>query len=247
MMFDGLTDVEHLPEYVRKQPSEMRQRWIAIYETVFASTGDTTRALLAANVWLRSRVMKQLAEESLAQNPPESPTKELVAARSSRRILKFSVDTTKEFIKRSDSGEEYIVAMLQDVYGDSDGMRWSAELLQKFADQINSGKVIVGDVDHEEWDRVLDTATTDGEITARLSEKRGIAKSVQASFEDGKLWVKALIDKRYKKLLKEQAKGLSLEAVVTRNDNGSVVDGEILGFTFIVDDVPANPRTAIVA
>lgn len=234
------------PSYVLSQNEELQHYWTTVYNTVLSSTGDETRALFTANVCLRNKLTGVTSEPSYQESFIETP-RELIAARSTRRIIRFDVDTSKEFIKRSDSGEEYLVAMLQDVYGDSDGIQWSAATLQKFADQINSGKVIVGDVDHEVWDKVLDSSITDEEIAQRLSQKRGIAKSVSAIFENGKLYVKTLIDKRYKKLLQSQAKGLSLEAVVTRNDDGKVIDGEILGFTFIVNDTPANPRTSIIA
>jgi hypothetical protein len=246
MMFDGLTDVEHLPAYVRSQPSEVRQRWIAIYETVFANTGDATRAMLASNVWLRSRLMKKLADEALAESIPEEPAKEVVASRSSRRILKFDVDTSKEFIKRSDSGEEYITAILQDVYGDNDGRMWPESLLWKFANQMNSGSVIIGDIDHEEWDEARASSITEEEFEKKLSKKKGIAKGVRATVEDGKLYAKILIDKRYTKLLKEKSKGLSIEAVVESDESGRVVDGKLLGFTFMLNENPANVRATIV-
>ena len=247
MMYDGLNDMS-VPSYIKSLSVESRRRWIAIYETVFAHTGDDVRALLAANTWLRRMTEKQLADEAQVEASLENPQKELIVARATNRsTLKFSVDTSKGFIKRTDSGEEYIVAMLQDVYGDSDGETWSADVLQKFADQINSGSVIIGDIDHEEYDEILDSSVSDTEVKQKLSQKKGIAKGVQAVFENGKLWVKALIDKRYKRLLQEQAKGVSLEAIVTRDDEGKIADGEILGFTFAVDEAPANKRTAIMA
>lgn len=208
---------------------ETKARWESIYKKMLAQHGNVMKAKLAANIWLKKHMQTQMTARSIKV----------------RNIVRFTVDTSQpEFIKRSDSGEEYIIAMLEDVYGDVDGVLWTPDVLQKFADHINAGNQIVGDIDHEEYDKILSAAMSDEEVEALLAQKKGIAKGVKAVFEDGKLWMKALIDKRYKKAL--QGKNLSLEAVVTRDDEGRVVDGKILGFTFIVNDTAANPRTTFV-
>ena len=58
------------------------------------------------------------------------------------------------------------------------------------------------------------------------------------------MWVRAIIDKRYKKII-EKANGVSLEAIVSRDANGNVTDGDLLGFTFAVNQRPVNPRAVI--
>jgi hypothetical protein len=218
-----------IPSYVKKLSKESQEKWASVYNH-FAPRGDEV-AFIAANSWLQKHMSTHLAACSVKV----------------RSVVHFDIDTTSpEFIKRTDSGEEYITAVLQDVYGDKDGVRWTPEILQRFADQINNGPALIGDIDHAEYDKILSAAMTDAEVETMFRQKKGIAKSVKAIFENGRLFIKALIDKRYKKVLQEQANGLSLEAVVTKDEDGRVTDGKLLGWTFTVKEDAANPRTTII-
>jgi hypothetical protein len=215
----------NIPEYVKKAGPAVVTKWGQVYELYGAN--DPAEGELAANLWLQRNMQQFIA-----------------ATKQSREVIRFTVQTGDEFIKRTDDGEEYITAMLEDVHGDSDGVRWSPAVLQAFADEINR-KGIIGDVDHEAYDEILNAGISDDTAQQLIQQKRGIAKGVKAVFQDGKLWVRALIDKRYKKLI-QNAKGVSLEAVVTKDDEGRVTDGKLLGFTFAVNGDMANPRAVIV-
>lgn len=218
-----------IPHYVEKLPDADRGKWKQVYDH-FSTQGEAV-GLIAANSWLQKQVQERL-------NSPVT-----------REIISFHVDTSKEFIKCTDSGEEYVDAVLQDVYGDVDGRKWTPQMLQHLADQVNEDNPIVGDVNHSEYDRIMRAAMSDDEVEQMFKEKKGIAKSVKAVYKDGKLWLRSIIDKRYKKLLLEKAKGLSIEAVVTKNDRGEEVGGKILGWTFVIGDEheAANPRATIIA
>jgi hypothetical protein len=79
-----------------------------------------------------------------------------------------------------------------------------------------------------------------------FKEKKGIAKTLKAIYKDGKLWIRAVIDKRYSNAV-QNSKGLSLEAVVTKDSmTNTVIDGDILGFTFGVHQSPINSRAVVV-
>ncbi len=218
-----------IPHYVQKLPDADRGKWQQVYDH-FSPRGEAV-GLLAANSWLQNRI-----EET--RNSPVV-----------REVIQFHVDTSKEFIKCTDSGEEYVDALLQDVYGDVDGRKWTPQMLEHFAKQVNEDNPIVGDINHDEYDRIMRSAMSDEEVERMFREKKGIAKSVKAIYKDGQFWLRALIDKRYKKMLLEKAKGLSIEAVVTKNDRGEEIGGKILGWTFVIGDEhqAANPRAAIVA
>ena len=82
---------------------------------------------------------------------------------------------------------------------------------------------------------------SDDEIKETLKAKKGIVKTVKALYEKDTLWLRLLIDKRYQKQL-DKAKGLSLEAFVSKDDNGHVTEGDFMGFSVIVDEPIANPR-----
>jgi hypothetical protein len=202
----------------------LKLKWVAIFNEVEKKQGDKA-ALVAANSWLKKQIGSAKKKE---------PVKRTL------QPLKFIVDHSGEFIKRSEDNELYVSAVLQDVHGDRDGVMWSPEVLQKWADDINKGTYF-GDVDHQTYDQLLQSSLSDEELKERLKDKKGIVKTVKALYEKGNLWVRLLIDKRYKKQL-EKAQGLSLEAFVEKDGSNKVVDGDFLGFSVVVDDPIANPR-----
>lgn len=203
------------PTYV---PPGLTQEWSNVYTTF----GGGAQGLYAANSWLTNRVeVKTYQREAIA----------------------FKVDTEQGFLKRSDDGEEYVTLTLATDQPHSDGKRYTPELLKRWAELINSNSIIA-DVDHELYDSLLKTSRSDEEIKAILKNKPGIAKSVKAFFENGKLFVRAFIDKRYRKIV-EKSKGVSAEAFVSYGPDGkSVIDGDLLGFTFNVLTTPAD-QTAV--
>lgn len=217
-----------IPNYISKLPKKTQQSWAALYEQ-YQPRGDDV-ALFAANTWLKSTIR----------------TTQAIAATQGamRKVLRFEVDTTKEFIKRTDDGEEYISAMLTDVLENVDGNPLPIELLQKWADKINAGESILADIDHEEYKRVLSSALTEKQVKEMMRKKPSIARSVKAVVQDGKLWVQAIVDKRYKNAIKK-ANGVSIEAIIETNDEGRVVDGDLLGWTFAVNEPRLNPRSQV--
>ena len=228
MPFRGADD-PNLPPHVQARSRPIRLRWVIIFNTMFQSHGEAA-AFLAANTWLKN----QIEEKRL-----EARTKQV------REVVRFEIDTSKQLIKRTEDGDEYISAVLTTTKTHKDGKKgYSPKLLQKWANWINEGNSIVGDVDHAEFDALLQEGCTDDEVAQRLKDKPGIAKTVKAVYEKGKLWVRLMIDKRYRSLIKK-SKGLSLEALTTSDDNGNVIDGDLLGFTFGVNHDPAVPGSVV--
>jgi len=225
MPYSGLND-KKLPSYIAKRSDDVRRKWVSIFNSVFKNSGEEA-AFIAANSWLK-RQMKSI--ETTAKT------------HQVRNRIKFVIDS-KKFIKKTMNGEEYISAILSDNLPDIEGLSIPEGVLQRWADDINKN-LPVGDIDHAEYDRVLSSGMTDDQVKKYLSEKKGIAKAIKAVVQDGKLWIRALIDKRYKNLI-EKAKGLSVEAIITRDSNGHVIDGDFLGFTFGINHTPANPRAVI--
>lgn len=221
----------NLPSYIKKLTPTLKAKWIAIYNTAFKKEGDKV-ALVVANEWLKKQTKRK----------PESHAKSMQT-----RKLVFELDTTGDFIKKGADGEEYVSFRLADTGFDNHGDSYTPELLNKWADDINEGKVIIGDFDHKEYDRIVATTGSNEEIGKKLSEKKGIAKGIKAVFEKGVLWVKAQIDKRYRKLI-QKAKGVSLEAFITKwnTDDATAIEGRLDGFSFMFED-PANPRSIVTA
>lgn len=228
MPYSGINDSK-LPSYVKKLPDSARSKWVAIFNEVYNREGEEL-AFIVANNWLKKHVKKQSVEANTSQAVV---------------IEKVSFDLSGEqLVKLSEAGEEYIDFVLADTGIIRNGDQYPEALLMKWLEQINNG-LFVGDIDHEEYDKIL-SSTASAEQAAELikNTKKGIAKSLRAIYEKGKLWVRAIIDKRYKRLI-ENAKGVSLEAIISRDANNKVVDGDLLGFTFAVKDDPVNPRAVI--
>lgn len=222
-------DSETLPAYVQKLPTSFKAKWIIIFNKVEATDGANA-ALMVANQWLK----KQIKVSSVEGKTDKAYFMERIQLQLS--------DT--QLIKKSDDGEEYIDFVLTDLGADSRGDSYPESLVTKWVDQVNNG-AFVGDIDHKEYDDIVGRATTIEQAAELIkSAKRGIAKTVKAVFDKGKMWVRAVIDKRYKKLI-EKANGVSLEAIVTRDADGNVIDGDLLGFTFAVEQNPVNPRAVI--
>lgn len=220
---------ESIPSYVSKLPSSLKAKWVAIFNKVLSDKGSEM-ALIVANKWLRRQIKKSSIEGKTDK-----------AYFIERIQLKLS-DT--QLVKKASNGEEYVDFILTDTGADSRGDAYPESLIKKWITQVNND-VFVGDIDHKEYDDIVDKASTI-EHAAELikSAKRGIAKTVKAVFDKGKMWVRAIIDKRYKKLI-EKANGVSLEAIVTRDLDGNIIDGDLLGFTFAVEQNPVNPRAVI--
>lgn len=220
-----------IPAYVQKLPEQERKNWATVYQE-FQPQGDDV-ALYAANTWLQKHITRVSAIA--------------LTSKRERKVLRFEVNTSKEFITRTDSGEEYISAMLTDVLENVDGSPLPIELLRKWAERINAGEAILGDIDHEEYKRIMSEGLSEAEVKALLRSKPSIAKSVKAVVQDGVLWLQAVVDKRYKNAIKK-AKGVSIEAIIETDERtGRVVDGDLVGFTFAVNEDLGNPRAQLYA
>jgi cation transport regulator len=156
----------------------------------------------------------------------------------------FSMTTNKEvFVKKGADGEYYLEATLSDNQFDSEGRRFTSEALQTYANQINTYG-IAGFITHRDWDdfKMANSHLSEEEFIRKArTERKGILKTVKAIYEKGKLWIKALIDKRYINHVKRYNK-VSIEALVpTRYQTSTEYrGGYALGFA--LDNNAINPR-----
>lgn len=227
MPYSGISDPK-LPTYVKNRSDAIKRKWIAIFNSIYEKEGDS-KAFAMANSWLKKQV-KQKVMTAKSENHIE-------------RVF-FTVDESQGFIKRSDGGEEYIDFVLTDNKPDREGVQYPIEVLQKWAEYINSGNAFVGDIDHKQYDEILSMGKNSDETLEMLRKKQGIARGLKAVIDKGRLWVRALIDKRYSKIVRERAKGVSLEAFLVK-ENDKIVDGKLAGFTFSINDTPWNSRAVI--
>lgn len=164
----------------------------------------------------------------IASNAVLGSFKEAVP-RNDLGVMQFDFQRSgEEIIVQTEGDEEFVTAVLA-----GEG-KWTAEELQRFADSTNMD-MPVGDIDHETLKSMIRSGMSNTEIKAKIKDKRGIVKAVKALVEDGKLYLRLAIDKRYKNIVK-RARGLSVEAVRTLGEVGS---GQFLGFTVAVNEDPA--------
>ena len=221
MPFEGPSDAK-LPKYVKSTSEATRSKWVAIFNAAFEKHGET-KAILIANTWLKKQV---------------APKK------STRTIVKLKADNAKHYVQRDADGDDYVSFILSSTALHKDGKQFSESNLKKWAERINANPII-GDVDHALFYKLRDAGISDETIMDMLKSKKGIATSVKAMYEKGKLWVRAVIDKRYKRLI-EKSKGVSVETVcdLTAEDEK---DWDLLGFTFNVNTDPADYSAGVVA
>lgn len=207
--------LETLPNYIKNKDDNIKHKWLQIFNSIYETEGEE-KALIIANTWLK----KQLSKAIIEAKTLNSPKLELVQFTSSN----------SGFISKTEDGQEYMEYTLANTKPDKDGDIYTPELLEKWVQHINSNP-LVGDIDHEEYNKWITSGLPESEIIERIKNKPGIAKAIKAFIENGALKIRTFIDKRYKKLI-TAANGVSLEAIVTRNDSGKIIDGNLLGFTF---------------
>jgi len=170
---------------------------------------------------------------------------EWVAKGMSRKMFVFDMKVSDNvFIKKADDGEYYLEATLSDTDFDGEGNKFTAEALEDYATQINTFGVS-GNITHKSWDEfTLENSHLSEEdfVKKARSERKGIFKTIKAVFKEGKLWIKALIDKRYMNHVRKFNR-VSIEALVpSRYQDNKVYQkgGYVLGFA--LDNNPINPR-----
>lgn len=214
---------KNLPTYVKTKSEAIRTKWVALFNEAHKKYGED-RAFIIANTWLKKHIG---GEKGFIK----------------RSVIHFEV-VNNSLIKRSADGEDYVTFVLSSTSPHKDGVVFTEAMLKKWEQMINANP-IVGDVDHTLYDSLLSSYLSDDMIRNVLKNKSGIAKTVKAIYDKGKLWVKAYVDKRYKKII-QKSRGVSAEALCSWADN-MATDGEILGFTFNVNTNPADYLAGVYA
>lgn len=210
------------PSYVTNKPEHIQKQWEDIYNRY--SVESPAVGLGVANKWLSNQ------------------REELVV-----RDLSFKVDN-EQIIQRSIGGVEYVDFLLADTIHDNYGTKYSESFLQRLADYINEHPedIAEGDFNHDTLNQLQAQGYSKEGIKSKLkSLKQGVAKAVKAIYEKGKLYLRTVVDPRYKdKVLR--SKGVSIEGSFVRSGD-TFVDGKILGFSFIDSDKKdlGNPRAKI--
>jgi hypothetical protein len=241
-----------LPAYVERLPFTIKVGWLKVYNLGLDQYGEK-HALSMANLWALRKLDEHMAtpEEDFADQiisklvEPEvveqEETEIIAQSKEAKEFVSFTLQPKDiEMVSMSEDGDIVIDAVLADNNYNSAGKRFTDEALISMAEQINNKGMALPDIAHEEYDKLLETTATAEEFKKRLKEKKGLLTRVKAFYEDGKLFIKAFLDKRYKRHT-QIYKNLSIEAHVpmNRQKDDTYMWAEPLSFTFT-----NNPKIA---
>jgi hypothetical protein len=228
--------VPELPVYVKALPFEIKAGWMSAFNIASDLYGFERAVQVADSYALRK--IKELKErpEPIADPVKEALMEEaLVFSQSKEGEFKsFKLDAAKEqMISYSENGEIVLEAILADTNYSSDGFAMTDSALISMAEQINNNGLAMPDIEHQDYNAVLKSSETYDEFKTELKKKKGLLTKVKAFYNDGKLLIKAWLDKRYKKHT-DAYKSLSIEARAKFDpqDSTRIIDAEPLSFTF---------------
>jgi cation transport regulator ChaB len=223
--------IEELPESIKNLPKKAQVMFLQAFNKVYDKYGEETSFKIAWNVVKKN--FKRVDGKWIAKG-------------MGVKLYSFDLKINNSFVQKGDDGEYYLEGILSDTFVDREGNQFTEEALKDFANQINTHG-ISGFITHEDWNKFCvenSHLDTDVFISKARNERKGILKVIKAVYEAGKLWIKAVIDKRYVKRVKEFSK-MSLEAYVPedKQSNNKYFGGEILGLA--LDNNAINPRAVI--
>jgi len=222
----------YMPKSLEKLPVKAQMMFEQAFDRVKDDYGVNTGLKVAWNVVNKNFVVKEGM---------------WVAKGMGRSLTTFTLQTKDNvFIKKGSDGEYFLEGVLSDINVDRDGKKFDEETLQSFADQINSDG-ISGFISHSDFDKfcVENSHLSEAEFISKARKTRkGIIKVVKAIYEKGKLWIKAIFDKRYIKQIKKFTK-MSIEALIPNRfqKGNSYKGGYVIGLA--LDNDASNVRANI--
>jgi hypothetical protein len=206
-------------------PTRVQEFFDTAYQNSYARTQDEV---------LSSRTAWEVTKANLNKFPQEV-------------MYSCSIKINPEmFVSNSETGEIELNAVLATTEPRHDDGKYFTEVeLQEIADQINAEGSGLPDEEHRVLEAVkARVGNNPALIREELKKEKGIFKSIKAIVEKGKLWIKALLDKRYKNHVNKYT-SLSIEATATHAGNGRLVKPKYVSFTFT--DTPQLAGASIAA
>ena len=216
--------MSQLPPYIMKLPEIVREGWMKVFNTAFKEYGES-KAFAIANAWVKKRLKK--TSEGYVANSEDFGVLDI-----------YSFQLIPEFdslITNSENGDILLTAVLSDTMPwtnlkTGEVISYTPELLQSWAEQINNEGITLPDIEHQEFDKILEESFSKEEVERKVKQRKGLLKDVKAKYSEGKLFIQAKLDKRYKNHV-EKYKSLSIEANAKKEGN-KYVKGKVYGFTF---------------
>jgi len=221
--------ISELPDKIRKVLPEAGQRtFLKAFNSSYARTeNDATASRVAWDIVKKRfrRAGTQWVAMSADFEPPELFTFQIESSPQQIIVNAFNDDEIEI---------EGVLASTTPRKGD--GKWFTEESLEALAEQINSNGSTLPDVEHAVMAALRDQFVPADRLPRKVMEEKGMFNRIKAAVRDGKLWIKAWLDARYKEII-NLYKFLSIEALAKPQDDGSLIDPMYLGFTFT-----ENPR-----
>jgi len=224
--------IKELPASIRKLPIGAQNIFLQVFNKSYDKNGEEIAFKIAWTA-VKSK-FKKVKDKWIAKG-------------LGHELYTFTLENKEKlFVQKGKDGEFYLEGVLSTTTPDSLGYRFTTDTLQDFARQINK-RGVSGSITHEEWERLklkYSHLTEAKFISKALKERKGILKVVKAIYQKGKLWVKAIIDKRYLNRIK-QFKTMSIEALVPKKyqQGRTYTGGTVLGLA--LDNNPVNKQARI--
>lgn len=226
-------DNTQLPSALQKLPSAAQNMFRKIANQQMKKGDSQDKATKVAWTIVKGKFRKQANGTWVARTDAFKQTEYFV----------FDAKPAEQFIERTENGHIIHNYILTDLFPDSLGTAPTEGMLNEWAAWLNEHKPEV-DTDHSMFQKMKEQYGGNVSMVERAMKfKKGIAKTVKAFVDKGKLIVSLMFDKRYERHV-EKVKGLSVEAAVTVDDDtGKWSDGKIFGYTLALDKNPVNPRS----
>jgi hypothetical protein len=212
----------------------------SFYDKVYASVKDKGDAVASSIAW--NAVKNRLHEVNgrIVANTSDFEVP---------RLFCFALENKNELIVNASGDEITFEGILASTGFFQQGYkraRFSERALINIAEQINNVGGGAPDLDHEVLSQIAkQPGITKGLIMNAIGKAKGFIKSIQAVYENGKLWIRGVLDKSYADVI-NKVKGMSIEAWTDKMDDEVIDEATYLGFTFAVNKNPKDSLARVV-
>jgi len=200
----GRLSMSIVPESISsKLPVEGVQFYEGVFYNSYSRHSDDVLAHQVAWAATRSK-MREVDGGLVANSMDFAPV----------QLFTFDLEENSEVVVMNhDNGEVELDISLAHTGPNLSGRYFAEEDLQFMADQINSEGSSLPDINHEILSKLRSQFGDNPEVLANaIKKEKGIFKSVKAVVHQGKLWIKAFLDQRYKNYA-DNFKKVSIEAI----------------------------------
>lgn len=240
-------------EYTRKVASETPQQTEAVNTVVMDDNGMPADVESPAE-----ELVDPVGEDAPVTVPVTVTTSQGMTGRVTVTFelvpTQNKVPTNGELVIQAEGDQIMFEGVLVDNQVDKNGKKWTGGTLERFAEYINKNGIF-GDISDEEVHKEFNDLVAKYEhlpmpefVKVARVKRSGIVKAVKAKYDDGKLWIKGYIDKRYKNFTKELSQmKMSLEAWVPKEFQvgNEYTNGHLLGLTLARPEAVINPRSFV--